>query len=404
MITKKSFRDFDFGIFGITFSLLAIGLLAVYSTTYLEGHQIFIKQVIWIVLGILIAGLFYLIPLRFWSGFSGVFYLISIILLILVLFIGNDAHGVRRWFELGPIRFQPSEIAKLGTLLLLASFLSNKKFQITRLRNLTLPLLIVFIPFILVLLEPDAGTSLIFLFLGILMLFYKGGPLIYLFIVISPVLALVCGAHWIALLVFMLVVGVVFYFTRLPLNEFIPAILVNLVVGVMHPIFWSHLKPYQRARIAGFLFPSQDPQGTGWQILQSKIAIGSGGLFGKGVLKGTQKGFDFLPEVHTDFVFSAIGEEFGFFGCLLVLVCFFLLIWEGIKIAKTSRADFNSFLGIGIVGVLGFQIFINVGMTTGITPVIGAPLPFISYGGSSMMVSLITIGLLLNVAKHRYEY
>jgi len=202
----------------------------------------------------------------------------------------------------------------------------------------------------------------------------------------------------------MLVVGVVFYFTRLPLNEFIPAILVNLVVGVMHPIFWSHLKPYQRARIAGFLFPSQDPQGTGWQILQSKIAIGSGGLFGKGVLKGTQKGFDFLPEVHTDFVFSAIGEEFGFFGCLLVLVCFFLLIWEGIKIAKTSRADFNSFLGIGIVGVLGLQIFINVGMTTGITPVIGAPLPFISYGGSSMMVSLITIGLLLNVAKHRYEY
>ncbi|MCK4307538.1 rod shape-determining protein RodA [candidate division WOR-3 bacterium] len=403
MINKKSFRDFDFGIFGVTFLLLVIGLLAVYSTTYLEGHQIFIRQIIWIVIGILMGSLFYFIPLKFWNGFSWFFYLISIIALVVVLF-GKGSHGVRRWFELGAIRFQPSEIAKLGTLFFLASFLSNKRFQIMRLRNLTLPLLIIALPFILVLVEPDAGTSLIFLFSGILLLFYKGTPLIYLFIVISPAIALICGAHWISLLVFLIVIGAVFYFARLPLNDFIPAFLVNLVVGVLHPILWGHLKPYQRARIASFLFPSQDPQGMGWQIMQSKIAIGSGGLFGKGIFRGTQKGFDFLPEVHTDFVFSAIGEEFGFLGCLVLLACFFMLLWKGTKAVVTSRSDFNSFLGIGIVGVLGFQIFINVGMATGIIPVIGAPLPFISYGGSSMMVSLIMIGLLLNIAKHRYKY
>ncbi len=403
MISKKSFRDFDFGILGITLLLLAIGLLTVYSTTYLESYQIFVRQIIWIVIGIFMATFFYLIPLRFWKGFSAVFYLISVIALVLVL-MGKGSHGVRRWFDLGIMRFQPSEIAKLGSIFLLASFLSNKNFQIIRLRNLTIPLLIITIPFLLVLIEPDAGTSLIFLFSGISMLFYKGTPLVYLFIIISPAIALICGAHWISLLIFLIVIGVIFYFARLPLNDFIPAFLLNLVVGILHPILWGQLKPYQQARIIGFLFSSRDPHGAGWQMLQSKIAIGSGGLFGKGILQGTQTGFNFLPEVHTDFVFSAIGEELGFMGCLILLVCFFALLWKGTKIVVTSRVDFNSFLGIGILSILGIQMFMNIGMTTGIMPVIGAPLPFISYGGSSMFVSLIMIGLLLNIAKHRYEY
>lgn len=404
MINKKSFEDFDFVILWATFFLVLVGVLAVYSTTYRDGNFYWVRQVIWVFTGIFVGVIFYLIPLRFWNGFSLFFYLISVIGLIFVLFLGTGAHGVSRWFEIGGIRFQPSELAKLGTLFLMAGFLSNKKFEIRNLRNLIVPLIIVIIPFIFVLLEPDVGTSLIFLFLGILMLFYKGTPLKYFFIIISPIIALICGAHWISLFVWLIVVGGVFYFSKTALNESILVFLVNLVVGVLHPIVWGHLKPYQRARITGFLFPSHDPRGTGWQILQSKIAIGSGGVFGKGILKGTQKGFDFLPEVHTDFVFSAIGEELGLLGCLVVLGCFFMLLWRGLKVAKASRADFNSFLGVGIIGLLGFQVFTNVGMATGLIPVVGSPLPFISYGGSSMVISLAMIGLLLSIAKHRYEY
>lgn len=404
IVNKRAFRDFDFSIVGTTLCLVLIGLLSVYSTTHQEASALFLRQVLWVFIGVVVATIFYIVSLKFWNAFSWVIYLASLMGLLLVLFAGTGAFGVRRWFMIGGVAVQPSEIAKFGTLLFLSSFLSNKKFQIEELRHLTLPLLIIVIPFILILVEPDLGTAVIFIFLGILMLFYKGIPLLYLFVILSPVIALICGVHWISLMIFLILVGLIFYFSRLPLNEFVPMFLINIGVGVAYPIIWGHLKPYQRARITSFLFPSDDLRGSGWQILQSKIAIGSGGFFGKGILKGTQKGFDFLPEVHTDFIFSAIGEEFGFLGCCLVLACFFILLWKGLKIARIARAEFSSFLAMGVVSILGVQILINVGMTTGLIPVVGVPLSFISYGGSNMITSFAMIGILLNVTKHRYEY
>ncbi|MBI4721537.1 MAG: rod shape-determining protein RodA [Candidatus Stahlbacteria bacterium] len=404
ILNRNVFRDFDFVLLGLTLFLVFVGLISVYSTTYGESSSIFLRQLLWVFIGLIVGIIFYLVPLRAWDAFSWVFYLASLVGVILVFVIGTGSHGAKRWIDIGGIRLQPSEIAKLGTLLFLTSFLCNKKFRITELRHLILPVLIVVVPFFLVLVEPDLGTSLIFLFFGLSLLFYKGTPLVYLFVIISPVLALICGVHWISLIGFLILAILIFYFNRLPLNEFILIFAINLAVGLSHSILWGHLKPYQQARITNFLVPSRDLQGSGWQILQSKIAIGSGSFLGKGILKGTQKGFDFLPEVHTDFIFSAIGEEFGFLGCCVVLICFFLALWRGFKMARAARSEFNSFLAIGIVSILGIQILINVGMTTGLVPTVGVPLSFISYGGSSMIVSSAMMGLLLNVAKHRYEY
>jgi rod shape determining protein RodA len=403
MLSKKAFRDFDFGLLGVTLLLVLFGLVSVYSTTYLSSKELFFRQLIWTFIGLFIGTFFYLVSLRFLNAFAWVFYIVSIIGLILVLF-GPRIHGSRRWLDIGIFRIQPSEIAKLGTLLFLARFLSNKKFQITELRHLIIPLIIVAVPFLLVLVEPDAGTSAIFLFLGLLLLFYKGTSIKYLFIIVSPLLALISGVHWIPLIIYLLLIGTLFYFSRLQLNEFIPSFLLNLVVGILHPVIWNKLEPYQRARITSFLFPSHDLRGGGWQILQSKIAIGSGGFWGKGMFKGTQKGFDFLPEVHTDFIFSSIGEELGFMGCCIVLIGFFILIWKGIKLVKTCRSEFYSFLALGVIGIFSFQIFVNIGMSIGIIPVVGVPLVFFSYGGSNMVTSLAMIGILLNIAKHRFEY
>ncbi|MCK4353582.1 rod shape-determining protein RodA [candidate division WOR-3 bacterium] len=404
MISKKCFKDFDFIIFSSTFLLLVFGLLAVHSTTYPNNHILFWKQVIWIIIGVCVAIGFYLSSYKIWNGFSWVFYLLSIGGTLLVLVIGINVQGVKRWIGVGGIRFQPSEFAKLGTMFLMAAFLSNKKFQIRGLRNLIIPLIIIGIPFVLVLLEPDIGTSLIFIFLGILMLFYKGTNLLYIFVIGSPLIAFICGVHWIPLLIFLISLGLIIYFLKFPLTEGIPVFLLNLVIGLLHPILWNCLKPYQRARIIGFLSPSRDLRGMGWQLLQSKIAVGSGGLTGKGILGGTQKGFAFLPQAHTDFIFSAMGEELGFLGCCVIFACFAIFLWRAIVIAKTARADFVGFLAVGIAGILGFQMFMNISMTLGIIPVVGVPLPFISYGGSSMVISLAMVGLLLNLAKHRYEY
>lgn len=403
-MSKNWLKDLDRGLILIASLLLIVGLTTVYSTTFGGNSLLFKKQIVWIVLGIIVCCIFYLIPLRTWHGFSVVFYILAIIILFSVLFVGVGPHGIRRWFKLGGLQLQGSEVAKFGFLLFMANFISNKKYNVERMRNLILPLVFAGIPFILVVIEPDIGTSLIFPFLALLLLFYKGVSVLNLFFLLSPLIALVCGVHWIALVVFLIILFAVFYFMKFPLSEFIPIFIINIVAGISFPVVWGHLKPYQHARILSFLFPAKDLQGTGWQILQSKIAIGSGGFWGKGFLHGSQKGFDFLPEAHTDFIFAVISEEFGFIGCIVLIGILLLLLWKGIQIAKSARSDFNSFLAIGIVGIFAFHIMVNLGMTVGVLPVVGVPLPLISYGGSSMIASLALLGLLLNIYRHRYEY
>jgi len=401
---KKKIKNFDFLFLGGLLVLIAIGLLSVYSTTYNKSLTLFYKQTMWIGVGILFGIFFYFFSLRMLQSFSGFLYFISLFTLVLVLLLGAKIHGTKRWIDLGVFKFQPSEFAKFTTMVFLANILSNKNFKIKEMRHLILPLVIVGLPFLLIVVEPDFGTALVFLALGGWFLIYKETPWIYIFLLLSPVLALICGIHWVVLIVYIVVVGCIFFFSRLSMKEFIFAMILNIIPGLLHPLIWNQLKSYQRARITTFLFPSKDLHGKGWQIFQSKIAIGSGGIVGKGMFKGTQKGFDFLPEVHTDFIFSAIGEEMGFFGGIVVLGMFFLLIWRCLVVAKIARSPFCGLLGVGVGGYLFFHVVGNIGMTIGVLPVVGLPLTFISYGGSNIIVSFIMAGLFLNVAKHRFQY
>ncbi|MFA5033285.1 MAG: rod shape-determining protein RodA [bacterium] len=397
----KRLKEFDFILLLLSFLIIGSGLTTVYSA----NQTLFYKQCIWVSVGLIGCLAFYLFPLKYLNMFSSIFYVASIFLLIVVRLVGSGPGGTHRWLKLGFFQLQGSEVAKLGTIFLIASFMSNKKFEVKKLRNLIVPIVLCLLPCLLILIEPDLGSSLVFIFLAGFLPFYKGTPWLYLFTLVSPVIAIIAGAHWISLAIYLILMLLILYWRRVPLNEIITIFLINLICGSLTPIVWNHfLKPYQKMRIESFIVPSKDPQGMGWQIKQSKIAIGSGGLLGKGFMQGTQKGFDFLPEAHTDFIFAVVSEEFGFVGCFALLFFFFLLVLKSILIAKASRSNFNRYLAIGIAGIIVFQVIVNTGMAAGVMPVVGVPLPFVSYGGSNMLVSLAMIGLMLNIYAHRYEY
>lgn len=394
-------KDFDLLLLLIILIIIGFGI----STVYSANPGLSSKQITWVILGCLGCFLCYIIPLKYFNVFSIVFYCISILLLIVVLFVGVGPGGTHRWIRIGGFQLQCSELAKLGTIFFIANFMANKKFEVKKLRHLIIPIVLCIVPSVLIMVETDLGSSLVFIFLAGFMPFYKGAPGLYLFTIVSPIVALICGAHWISLILYLGILGTVLYFRRIPLNEFITIGIINVLFGLLHPILWNNfLKSHQKERVMTFIFPSRDPQGMGWQILQSKIAIGSGGWVGKGFMQGTQKGFDFLPEAHTDFIFAVVGEEFGFVGSFILIALFFFLILRSIIIAKSSRSDFNRYLAMGIAGIILFQVIVNIGMAIGIMPVVGVPLPFVSYGGSSFIVSLAMIGLLLNIYTHRYEY
>jgi len=309
-----------------------------------------------------------------------------------------------RWIDFGFSQFQPSELAKPATIFLLAGILSDRKFNTQRMRSLVFPIFIALIPFILVLLEPDLGTSLVFAFVLLVMLYARGVKPVFLFCLVSPVLSLFIAFHWAFWVAYLAFLILILYKFRIQLREGLPVFILNLIFGLIRPIWWGHLRSYQKARILAFLSPSADPKGAGWQILQSKIAIGSGGLFGKGIFGGTQKSLDFIPAEHTDFIFASIGEELGLVGAILLFLLFFILAARALKIAREARSEFGSLVIVGIVSYITFQLFVNLAMAMGILPVVGLPLPLISYGGSSMLMTLGMIGLILNIRKHKYEY
>jgi rod shape determining protein RodA len=256
----------------------------------------------------------------------------------------------------------------------------------------------------MVLKQPDLGTSIVFVAVLITVLYWSGLPATYMLLLITPVVSLIASYHWISWVVFFVLVLVLLQMIKPGTLFSIATISVNLLSGMIMPLIWNRLQDYQKMRILVFLDPGRDPLGAGYQIIQSKVAVGSGGLWGKGYMAGTQTNLAFIPERHTDFVFSVIGEEFGFWGGLLILIAFAGIILLGIQVALKCRNRFSSFVVIGGVTIIAFQLAVNVGMALGLMPVTGLPLPFISYGGSSLLMSWMILGLIVNSELNWQEY
>ncbi len=384
--------------------LSAIGVVAIYSSTMERGATLAFKQMTWIGIGLMVMFLVSRIRIKTLSAFAYLIYVGSIILLVGVLLVGTGPQDTRRWFDLGFFRFQPSEVAKLATVLCLARLLSETRNPGQTIRGILKVFAVVGLPAALILNQPDLGTALVISFLAFPMLYACGLDGLYLFFLMSPFLALICASEvvaWIVFIGFLVLVMLVGKFKA----SFVAFIFsINFLLGSLAPRLWMSLAPYQRQRVLAFLKPQQYRYGAGFQIIQSKIAIGSGGLTGKGIFKGTQKALGLVPAQHTDFIYSVIGEEMGFLGCMLVLGLLLYLILRLFSIGNMIRGRFAYLVTFGIASLILIQSFINIGMNLGLTPVTGLPLPFMSYGGSSTIVFWGAIGIVISCYLSRKEY
>jgi rod shape determining protein RodA len=377
----------------LTLILLA-GIFLQYTANY-PGDQTFFKNhIIWVGIS-LIAGFFILFyPLNGLKDIASVLYIIGIILLVIVVFLpGSDG----RWIRVGFFQFQPSEVMKLLFIIFLSKILSKIENKKVTMADLRLPIMIATIPFFLIFIEPDIGTSAIFLFifLGIIATINISIPRYILFV--SPFISFLCGFNLISWILFMILLVATIMLSDLELRFSIGVFILNLAIGASTPIIHNLLKPYQRDRLLNFLNPSRDPTGAGWQLLQSKISIGSGGIIGKGYLSGSIKNLGFLPQTRTDFIFAVLGEEFGVLGTLFILILFTLFLLRVLYIAQHAQRPFGRYLAYGIFFYFLSQITVNIAMTVGLLPVVGLPLPFISYGGTSLLVSTISVAFLILV-------
>jgi rod shape determining protein RodA len=404
MHTIRFYNQFDWFLLIILIALIVFGEIAIYSASIKRaGGEVTIndyyqKQLIWILLAV---GFFFLvlsIPEAIMEVLVVPFYAFTLLLLIVVLFLPG-VKGVHRWINSGRFGFQPSELAKLATILLTAKIIS--KLHMPHWKIVVYTFLIVLFPMVLLLREPDLGSTLIFLAFCFPMLYFAGVSPSSIFLIISPLISMVAGFSMLWWIVYDIILLIVLFKRRLSfvLSGFI--FIGNVFISMLTPYFWSHLRDYQQERILAFLNPARDVLGSGYQIIQSKIAIGSGGMFGKGFLQGTQKNLAFLPEQHTDFIFSVIGEEFGFFGCSILILLFIALIWRGIYVFKKIQNKEKRLVIMGILSFLIFQVVVNIGMNLGILPVAGVPLPFISYGGSGLLVNVVAIGIIIKFERER---
>lgn len=321
--------------------------------------------------------------------------------LIAVRFIGTEALGAQRWINIAGFNLQPSEFAKVGLIITLAALLQSRPMP--TLADMFKLLAIAGLPWMLVFLEPNLGTSLVFGAITLGMLYWGNVNPGWLILLISPVLSAILNnistPFWIGWVVLMGLIG----WRTLPFPWLGTPIVVaaNVISGHIGHVFWSLLKDYQKSRLTGFLDPEKDPLGSGYHLIQSRIAIGAGELKGRGLFQGTQTQLNFIPEQHTDFIFSAIGEELGFIGCICVLAAFWFICLRLVIIAQTAKDSFGSLLAIGVLSMLIFQVFVNIGMNIGLAPVTGIPLPLLSYGRSALLSNLIALGLVESVANHR---
>ena len=402
----RTIRESDPILIGSALCLTLIGIALIYAAQYnspdADMRALWTRQITW--LGVALIGFFIAakVPLRLHEVLAYVYLGALGLILIGILVLEHDVGG--RWIALGPAYLQPSEFGKLAVLFALCRYLAYLKRPLAGWQPLMSVALLVGPITLLVLKQPDLGTSLVFMAMTFILLFWGGIPPLTLFFLVSPVISLVLAFSWISFILFIAVLITVLALTRPRLIQATAVVGANLLFGIITPIVWNHLLPYQRMRILIFLDPGADPRRAGYQIIQSKVAIGSGGIFGKGFLGGTQTGLHFLPAKHTDFIFSVCGEEFGFWGATLVLILFAVYLWRAISIGDRARNRFGRFLAIGIAGIAGFQLLVNVGMTVGLMPVTGIPLPFVSYGGSSLLLFWTLTGLLVNVRRNWLEY
>lgn len=384
-----------------TLALVGLGLLSIFSATHTGIGASFQKQVFWAVLGLLLIGLILYAPQRFFHYSAWLLYLIGIGLLVLVLLFGKTVGGNAGWFGIGSFGIQPAEFAKITTVLALARFLSDSATNVHTLRDIARAFGLVFVPWILILLQPDFGTGIVYWVFFVAMLFWTGAPLVLLLALISPILVSVIAVMniWLFILT-SLAISVVYFFKRRLLGMALFFFAFNLSVGFGVFYLYDHLPQYQRERIAVFMDPSRAPRTSGYNVVQSKVAIGSGGLTGKGYLQGSQTQLRFVPEQYTDFIFCVPAEEFGFLGALGVLSLFGILFFRGFQLATRTVFRFSGLVIVGLVTILVFHTFTNIGMTVGLLPVVGIPLPFMSYGGSFFLTSMIIIGILLHTRIH----
>lgn len=399
------FSKFDYVLTLLVAVLLAIGLTAVYSATNFGNVEstYFKNQLIFAILGLGIMLISVYLPFRLLQSLAYPLYALSIISLILVYFIGVKGGGAERWLLIGPIRIQPAEFAKLATILAVARFLSSRDVNINNLRDITIVFVLILLPFGLIAKQPDLGTSLVFAAILFPILYWAGLRWFPLFLLITPIFTVLSSFNYYILAVWLLIISGILYISRQRLIIIIGLLLLHVGIGLTTPKLWDQLKPYQKGRIITFLDPESDPRGNGYQIIQSQVAIGSGGLWGKGFMNGTQTHLKFLPAQHTDFIFSVLAEEFGFIGVIFVLLVFILLLLYLIKLASTVRSTFSSIAILGIASVVFFHVFVNIGMTVGLAPVTGLPLPFISYGRSFLLSIMLMMGIVQNVSYNRYS-
>ncbi|OGC76597.1 MAG: rod shape-determining protein RodA [candidate division Zixibacteria bacterium RBG_16_50_21] len=405
---KLKIENFDWLTFlpALIISFMSIALIYSAKHASVSGveRMLFVKQGIWVVLGLIAFYLTYRLPVRTHEILAYLYYALGLTLLAALFLIGSTNYGSTRWFNLGPFNVQPSEIMKLAVIVALARFLAYPK-KITN--NFIWVIVAVFFalaPMLLVLKQPDLGTSSTFLIILLSLLFWSGLSIYFLVLLVSPILSLILAFHWLSWGIFFGALLTVILRSRPGrwLGTFV--VMLNLSVGIVTPIVWNNLHDYQKDRIFSFLDPNKDKLGSGYQLIQSKVAIGSGGLLGKGYLNSSQARLEFLPMQHTDFIYSVLGEEFGLAGCSFVLALLSIMVYRGVRIALRARNNFAGFLAWGISAVLAFQSSVNIGMTLGLLPVTGIPLPFVSYGGSAMIVNWAMWGIVLNISANWQEY
>lgn len=384
--------------------LIVVGLLAIYSSTYnhptAKGN--FNKQLVFAVVSVVIFFIVYLLPARTFRVVAIPTFLISLGLLAAVIFMGKTVYGAKSWMSLGPIGFQPSEFAKIGTILFLAYWLSLPKRDINNLKELFYTITLSMIPIMLILMEPDMGTAIVYISITLMMIFWSGISLFGLFVVVSPGVILFASLFGTPMFLFALVAVVIALFLfKQDLFTSGTVFVINLAAGFAFELLLKVLKPHQANRILTFVDPSSDPLGSGYNALQAKVAIGSGGLIGKGFMQGNQTQLRFIPEQWTDFIYCVVGEEFGFIGSVIVLILFLIIFLRLLNFTSYAGDKFDKLVVVGILTLFFVHFAINIGMNLGITPVIGLPLPFISYGGSALVTNMLLLGVAFNIYKNR---
>ena len=401
---RRTVRDVPLVTIALLLSLYGIAIVYSAGQTDIPTSAVhaYRSQLVWFALGLTAAYVVSRASVRLMEWASWPAYLFTLLLLVLTLIFGKGfgtGASSKSWLVIGGFRLgQPAELAKITVVLMLARVLASRREAPQSLLQLWKPALVVGIPWLLIMAQPDLGTGIVFIGIVFAMLFWAGVPWPLLVLLASPAVSLVLSfstAWWGAW--FLLLIALVLWYKPY-LAEGVTLVVANVVMGVLAPILWDSLAPYQQKRLLVFLNPDVDPRDAGYHVIQSRVAIGSGGWLGNGYLEGTQKRLAFLPEQHTDFIFAVVGEELGFIGVTVALVLFLLLFLRIVRVSHRANDPFSGLVAFGLLSSMLVHVVVNVGMTLNLMPITGIPLPFFSYGGSFMLASWLAIGILMRIS------